>query len=211
MSMKRVTYVLGYIFSGLIGFFLGTIFGFGLVRISYWLWGEDGLSWIGASGWAVLLIIGGLIGGWYGGARLLIAHGRYYWLSSKKREHRMSFYGLRTVFQISESAMKDIVWAYSYTLVESIVPIMLLCLSIVFLGALLFPFLSYFSLIAASVFGISIMGMAQHITTKFFFPENIVRELKDVNKIWGVYAQLEREKIRTSEQRPRRERVKKYR
>lgn len=205
--MKRTIYVVGYLFSGLVGFLIGVIFGFILLRVLYWLWGAGSLSWIEVSWWVVLLVVGGLVGGLYGGYRFLVAHGRYYWLSGMKREHRMVFYGLRGVFQIPESVMRDIIWAYSYTVVESIVPMMVLCIAMVFFTALLFPFLWYFSLLAAFILGLFVMGIVQHITTKLFFPENIANELKQVDKIWGVYAERERERKLASERKPRRERV----
>lgn len=205
--MKRTIYIVGYVFSGLIGFFLGTLFGFSLVRVVYWQWGTNVLAWIESGWWVILLVLGGLVGGIYGGARFLVAHGRYFWLASKKREHREVFFGLRGLFQIPESVVRDTVWAYSYTVVESMMPMMVLCVAIAFFSALLFPFLWYFSLAAAFVLGQFAMGIMQHVTTKLFFPENIVRELNQVDKIWGVYAQLERERNLASEQKPRRKRV----
>lgn len=201
--MKRAIYVVGYLFSAIIGFLGGVIVGLLLIRLGYQLWSKTVFSIFSAEVWVALMHLGAFIGGMYFSWRFTIAHNRLYSLLNMKRYHQMTFYEVRHLFGVSNNVLRDIFWAYGYTLLDSVIPVVMWYVVTGLVTSILFPFLWYFAVLPGLVVGIACFCFASNVVTMLFWPKNLEQELNQSGLIMNIFAVEEREKKQSSRKRPR--------
>ena len=186
--IAAVSYLICSLVGTVLGFFIGKIFSSIALRLFFILPIE--LSGNASLGEPTLdqfvdsaLSFGGAL---YVAARFIAAHERYYRLVELRRTHRMTFYALSSHSHVPENIFVDILWAFTYVFLETVLPLIAGVAVFCLVGWLFFGQIGYWFLLLGAIAWWYAACVAGKFVEMLFSLQRLERELKESPLIFNV-------------------------